>query len=541
MKLLLLSVYFSQAVFATPYLSENVTYQGRIISSAGVALENASAQFSIQILSPGTEQCILLDELHTVNMTGSNGYFTINIGKGQRTGTDPNLNFSKIFQNSTTLSNLYCATGSGQTYTPASGAERKVRVKLYDGTQWVNLDSDYQLSSVPQAVVAESLQNKVPDDFIQVTNASSLTQANIESVFSRFTKLDAILNNANAGATSLGTNITGNAATATTASNVSGTVGLANGGTGATTATSARSNLGLGALAIMSPSGTADATTFLRGDGSWVTPSGGSTNASDLLSGTLATARLPAFAGGDVTSAVGSGTLTLNTVGLSKGGTGATTASDARTNLGLGSLATKSIVDLSSSDASGTLAAARVPAFTGDVSNTAGSLAITVAKIQGYDVVNTAPTDGKFFKYIGSATNKWTPSDIKFSDIKNAVGNSAFVGMGTCTVAQTVKWSSLTDTFECQDIVLSASQINTGTLAVNQIPNLDAGKINSGVLATAQIPSLDAGKTSTGVFDSARLPAAASNADGIVNQIAQSFSGIKTFVNNVIMQCRRRV
>jgi hypothetical protein len=37
-------------------------------------------------------------------------------------------------------------------------------------------------------------------------------------------------------------------------------------------------------------SGTADSTTFLRGDGSWATA--GSTNASDLTTGTLADARL---------------------------------------------------------------------------------------------------------------------------------------------------------------------------------------------------------------------------------------------------------
>lgn len=56
---------------------------------------------------------------------------------------------------------------------------------------------------------------------------------------------------------------------------LTGAVPVANGGTGATVASTARTNLGLGTLATLSPSGTANSTTYLRGDNTWATVSGG--------------------------------------------------------------------------------------------------------------------------------------------------------------------------------------------------------------------------------------------------------------------------
>src|SRR5207302_935863 len=50
-------------------------------------------------------------------------------------------------------------------------------------------------------------------------------------------------------------------------------------------------------------------------------------------------------------------------------------AGTSRTNLGLGTLATLNSVDLSGSQATGILAAARFPALTGDVTTSSGSVA----------------------------------------------------------------------------------------------------------------------------------------------------------------------
>ncbi|WP_409477769.1 beta strand repeat-containing protein [Pseudobdellovibrio sp. HCB154] len=84
-----------------------------------------------------------------------------------------------------------------------------------------------------------------------------------------------------------------------------------------------------------------------------------------------------------------------------------TNIATARTNLGLGGFATVSSLDLGSASATGTLATARLPALSGDVTSTAGSNSLTVTKIQGVAVSATAPTAGQVLEYDGSS---WVPA-----------------------------------------------------------------------------------------------------------------------------------
>jgi hypothetical protein len=111
------------------------------------------------------------------------------------------------------------------------------------------------------------------------------------------------------------TNNNGVVDSATVAGNVTGVVAVANGGTGAATPGDARTNLGLGTAATQNTGTAANNVVQLDGTGALPAVSGASLtnlNASNVSSGTLA---------------------------VTRGGTGATSSSDARTNLGLGTAA----------------------------------------------------------------------------------------------------------------------------------------------------------------------------------------------------------
>lgn len=78
----------------------------------------------------------------------------------------------------------------------------------------------------------------------------------------------------------------------------------------------------------------------------------------------------------------------------------------ARANLGLGGFATVSSLDLGSASATGTLDTARLPAFAGDVTSTAGSNSLTVTQLQGVAVSATAPVAGQHMVFDGAT---WAP------------------------------------------------------------------------------------------------------------------------------------
>ena len=138
------------------------------------------------------------------------------------------------------------------------------------------------------------------------------------------------------------------------ASGVTGTLAVANGGTGATTAAAARTNLGL-VIGTNVQAPLVAGTDYLAPNGSAANltnfPTLNQNTTGNAATATLATTATSATTAGNITATsnttltslsnlttvgtITSGTWSGTTIAISNGGTGATTAADARTNLGL--------------------------------------------------------------------------------------------------------------------------------------------------------------------------------------------------------------
>lgn len=254
LKLLMLLSSFAHAQVLNA--NKGITFQGvikDISNPANPTFPTVTSNVAVQILGIRSDghSCILWEELHSA-VSIEKGYLYLIVGRGNKTATS-SLSFQDVFSDKP-KAGLSCS--SGTTYTPLTTDARKLRVVVSS----LSITADFNFRSAPFAVQAENANNseklagKSAAEFLTVNAGAGLTQTSAEAWFSQTVLMNSLMNG------------TYNAATATS---ISGVVALANGGTGATTAAGVRSNLELGTLATLSPTGTANGSSFLRGDGTW--------------------------------------------------------------------------------------------------------------------------------------------------------------------------------------------------------------------------------------------------------------------------------
>jgi hypothetical protein len=181
----------SSLSFAQTEPPQFMTVDGRLYDSTtpeDPLLDN-SVLMKIQILNPA-KTCILYEEEQTVSTLASNGYFNVRIGSPtsggaslKRTTFDSGNSMMLVFQNQSASITGRTSGGGGCSYSPAAGDTRYFRYIITPSTTGVTstLNPDMQIDSVPQSLVAETLQGMSPDDFVQIN--SDVTQAKVNGLF----------------------------------------------------------------------------------------------------------------------------------------------------------------------------------------------------------------------------------------------------------------------------------------------------------------------------------------------------------------------
>ncbi len=168
-------------------VSQHFTLDGRLYvpgSDSEPLLDN-NVQLLIQVLNPAKD-CILYEEEQPVNTLGTNGYFTVRVGSalsdGKRTTRDRNNSMNSVFYNTDSLINGRTQANASCTYDPDPGAERFFRffVKPSTAGAYVQLSDDMAINSVPQAIVAQTLQGLAPSDVFKTSLSS--TQSKLDNL-----------------------------------------------------------------------------------------------------------------------------------------------------------------------------------------------------------------------------------------------------------------------------------------------------------------------------------------------------------------------
>lgn len=208
-------VIFCLILFATQSVlwgAENPQYfslDGNLYSivQPNTPILDSNISATLQILD-ASQTCILYEEQQSLDTQSTDGYFNLSLGapvsgpaSNKRTINDSQYSMAQIFTNNTNslLTGKSVQDGSACSYTPVSGDIRYVHLKMQFSTDGSvrEFSPNLEINSVPTALVAESLQGYVPNNFLVLGTTPSplLTQVNVENIFSNtnYPRLSALI------------------------------------------------------------------------------------------------------------------------------------------------------------------------------------------------------------------------------------------------------------------------------------------------------------------------------------------------------------
>ena len=177
--------------------NSGITYHGRILKPDGTPLQGISVQFKLQVVTPGADDCLLYQEIQTLDMAGSNGVFAITLNDGTGTRTDTSgYTFDQVFANYGTFSFSSGACVSGATsYTPSYSDGRSFNVSFKDETMTgFELMPVQNLNFVPMSIQAKQLGGFEATNLLRVETDGVGPQPAAAFTPQNFLDLQAVIN-----------------------------------------------------------------------------------------------------------------------------------------------------------------------------------------------------------------------------------------------------------------------------------------------------------------------------------------------------------
>lgn len=203
--------------FAQSSLPINYTIEGRLFDNGSPAMPiNDIVDIQLELIDPTAPTCVIYREVHdSVDVTSADpliqGRFSVKMGGGISGSPGVTVNFP-LAAAATNLNNAFGAKsvtgdstgdnvadgGCARNVTANGNLEVRISVKQDAVVSFgAPLSPNTVITSIPQALAAETLQGFAPNAFLQVNSAAPnvLTQANLQNIFStpNYTELTAIL------------------------------------------------------------------------------------------------------------------------------------------------------------------------------------------------------------------------------------------------------------------------------------------------------------------------------------------------------------
>lgn len=454
---------FSLTSFAT---GPGLTYHGRLLDPASVPVTASNVEFKIQIRSFGVEDCLMYEETQTLDMSNSDGVFSLSVNDGTGVRTDTSgLSMKQILSNRN--SKVFAAgkcTNGALSWTPAATDGRKISILFNDGTfangTWETIPA-ITVNFVPMAIEAQQVDGYSSNQILKIADGVSTTGTELSST--NWGKLTDLINGTSTQY------LTPGAATFSSAPTWAGTpsaasdlvnknyvdseIASSNSASGTVTAGTANQ------LAYYSANGNSLVGLSTSNNGVLVTSGGGIPSIASTL---------PTAVQSNITTlgTIGSGLWNGTAIGAQFGGTGINSADAGNGQLLIGNGTGFSLANLSQSANQGV-----------SITNSAGGIALGTVQ----DLRSTASPNFSGLK-LNNATTELTQSvsmGTSYSMVWPGNVAAANGSVLTSTTAGLLSWQAPAD------ISTSLSKISSAA-ATNTIDNADFSQIWNWSTATTQ-------------------------------------------------------